>query len=320
MKNKAIVLSSIFAVLIIIIILIFMVNPNEEVKIVKIGYLPIISSLNLYIAQDQGFFEEEGITIETVQLQSSNQLIDALVRGDIDVAAASSSVPAMVADIIDPGKIKIFSVSDITEDHPSDAILVKEESLINSLEDLEGKKIGVFPGSTSSGLLRDFLSKKGIDVSNIEYVSLSPPNQLPALYGGSIDALQAYEPEITLAVQQGEVKKIYGSVYAEQLNHNPLTASLISSEFINENPELARKTVSVFDKAVTFMKTNDRESREIVVRKIGVNESIANEVIFRYMSKSDEVNNEALQSFADLLFEIGELESEIDVTKLLYSS
>ncbi len=319
MKTSHSLISVIVIVLIILGAFLF-ISPKQETEVVKIGFLPIISSLNLYVAQDNDYFTENGVTIEVIQLQSSNQLVDALVRGDIDIAAAASTVPVLAAGTIEPGIIQIFSVSDITPETPADAMIAMLESDVNSLNDLEGKKVGVFPGSTATNLLSSFLISHGVDVSNIEFIKISPPAQLSSLYSGSIDVLFAYEPSITIAMQEGKVKKIYeGSVYAEQLNHNPLSASLISSEFIKNNPKLAEKTVQAFNKASDLIKDDDSRAREVVLNHIKIDEAVAKEVVLRYMGRSDEINMEILQSFSNMLYDLGEIESKIDTSSLIYT-
>ncbi len=298
----------------------YSIYDQEEDNTVRIGYLPILASLPLYVAQENQYFEAEGINVEVVQLQSSNQLVDALVRGDIDIVVESSAVPVLIVETIDPNEIEIFSVSDITPQTPFDSIIVQEDSDLARLKDLEGKKIGVFPGSTATNLLKVYLEDNGVDTSKIEFVKIIPPNQLPALYEGSIDALHAYEPTSTIAIESNNAKKLYGSVYAEQLNHNPQGVALVSSDFIKENPELAEKVINSFDKATDFMKTNDKETREIITKYVKVDEGVAENTVLLYMSRSDEVNKNALQDYADMLFKLGELETKVDVSDLIYQS
>jgi len=86
--------------------------------------------------------------------------------------------------------------------HAWSGIGVRDKLTEYDLEDLEGKKIGVFPGSTATNLLKKFLSDNNIDISKIEFIQIVPPNQLPALYGGSIDVLHAYEPTTAIALQR----------------------------------------------------------------------------------------------------------------------
>jgi len=261
---------------------------------------------------------EQGVQIETTQLQSSNQLVDALVRGDIDIVVETSAVPALIAETIDSGKLKIFSASDITPETPFDSLIVKTGSSLNSLKDLEGKKIGVFPGSTATNLLKKFLSDNNVDTSKIEFIQIVPANQLPALYEGSIDVLHAYEPTTAIALESGNAKLLYSSIYAKQLNHNPQGIALISTKFISENPNLAKKTIEAFNQASDFITENDSETRELVIKYVKVEKNVANNVVFLYMSRSDKINEDALQSYADMLYDIGEMENKINVRRMLY--
>lgn len=319
MKNtKLITLIVVVAVIIVGAFLIFYQKPVET-KVVKIGYLPIMASLPLYVAQENEYFSEQGVQVETVQMQSSNQLVDALVRGDIDIVVESSAVPALIAETIDSGKIKIFSASDITPETPFDSLIIKSNSLLSSLKDLEGKKIGLFPGSTATNLLKKYLSDNGVDTAKMEFIQIIPANQLPALYAGSIDALHAYEPTTAIALQSGNAKKLYSSIYAKQLNHNPQGVALISTKFISENSRLAKKTVAAFNQASDFITKNDAKTREIVVEYVKVDKGVADNVVFLYMSRSDKINKDALQAYADMLNAIGEMENKINTSNLLYN-
>jgi len=317
MNNKKILMILIIVLIIVSLFSVFYFRQDKTT--VKIGYLPILASLPLYVAQENGYFVEEGVNIETVQLQSSNQLVDALVRGDIDIVVESSAVPALIVETIDSGELKIFSISDITTETPFDAVIVKKDSELEKLEDLENKKIGVFPGSTATNLLRKYLDEQGIDTSTIEFIQIIPPNQLSALYAGSIDALHPYEPSTTIAIESGNAKKIYGSIYASQLNHNPQGVALISTDFIKQNPSLAKKTINAFDKASDFIRQNDEETRKIIPKYVSVDQNVADKVILLYMGRSDNFDEEIMQDYADMIFEIGELESEVDVSNILYS-
>ena len=291
---------------------------EDRVPPVRIGYLPILASLPLFVAQENGYFNESGITIETVPLQSSNQLVDALLRGDIDIAVESSAAPVFMVETVDPGRVKIFSASDITVDAPFDSIVVRKESPIETLNGLEGRKVGVFPGTTATRLLKDFLVGKGINTAAMEFIQIVPQNQLPALYTGSVDALHSYEPATAIALDGGQARRLYGSVYAEQLNHNPQGVALISAAFIGKNPLRAQKVVAAFDYAFNDIRKNDTEARRIAATAFGIGQGAVGQVVFLYMSPSSTVNGEVLQAYADMLVSLGELQKKVDVSRLLY--
>ena len=145
-----------------------------------------MASLPLFIAEEKGFLAEEGLQFKTTAIATSNQLVDGVVAGNLDCYIESSAVPVLAVELQSPGKLKVFAVSEITRETPFDALLVKEDSPIKALSDLAGKKIGVFPGSTATNLLKKYLGDKGLDVSSITFVPMPPPNHLAALVRGSV--------------------------------------------------------------------------------------------------------------------------------------
>ncbi len=302
--------------LIVVALLVVSLFPRErQNQPVRIGYLPILASLPLFVAQENGYFNE---TVETFPLQSSNQLVDALLRGDIDIAVESSAAPVFMAELVDAGRMKIFSASDITADAPFDSLLVRKDSPIETLKSLKGRKIGVFPGTTATRLLKAFLAGKGLDTTTMEFIQIVPQNQLPALYAGSVDALHSYEPTTTIALEGGQARKLYGSVYAEQLNHNPQGVALLSAAFIEKSPLRAQNVVAAFDRAFNYLRENDTEARMIAAKTLGINQSAAERTVFLYMNPSGALNNDVLQAYADMLFSLGELKGRIEVSGILY--
>jgi NitT/TauT family transport system substrate-binding protein len=284
-----------FVILIVLIAITFLLIPGEKEEPVKIGYLQITGSHLLFIANNEGFFEEQGIDVELIRMQSSNQLAEALLRGDIDVSVEMSAVPILKISEEDPNSIKIFLISKIYIEDNFDAIIVDKESEILTLKDLENKKIATFPGSTASTLLKQFLESKDIDISTITFVPMPPPTHLSALSGGSVDAVHAYEPTISIAESGDVARKIYGSVYSEQINPSPQGVATISERFITENPDLANRIVEIFLEASTYLKENVDDSREILLQEMGLTEEVVAKLNF-YERSLDE---EAINSFKE---------------------
>ena len=71
-----------------------------------------------------------------------------------------------------PGRVRVVLHSKMTDDQPFDGLLVKKDSPVQSLADLKGRKVGVFPGTTALNLMKAFLKKKGIEPEGVEFVQL----------------------------------------------------------------------------------------------------------------------------------------------------
>jgi len=290
----------------------------EQPVTIRIGYLNIVASLPLFIAEEKGFLRDEGLKYEASVVATSNQLVDGLVAGNLDAFVESSAVPALAVELQSPGRVKLISVSEITAEAPFDSLLVKKESKIKSLQDLPGKKIGVFPGSTAGNLLKKYLMDKGVDVSKSEFLPLPPASQISALVQGSIDVLHAYEPTTAIALTTADVRTLSGSVYADMLSPNPQGVAGISSTFLAQHPAEAKRLVRALDRAMVFMREHDSEARQIVKSKMQLADAAAAKVVFLYMVPHSKVDGQVLQRYADMLTGIGELKGHVQVESLIY--
>jgi len=293
-------------------------DAQEKPTTVRIGYLNIVASLPLFVAEEKGFLAEEGVHFETRAIATSNQLVDAIISDNLDCFIEAAALPVLAVELQSPGRLKVFSASEITKNAPFDALLVRKESKIQGIGDLTGKKIGVFPGSTATNLLKKFLLDSNVDVSTINFVPIPPPNQLPALVSGSIDALHCYEPTTSIALIQGTVRKIHGSVYADMLSPNPQGVAAISSSFVKQYPEVSSKVIRALERAMVFLKENDKEARDIMMNRMQLTEQVSGQCVFLYMLPHKMIDPTVFQKYSDMLTELGELSGKVSVNNLIY--
>lgn len=294
-------------------------SSREGDVVARVGYLNIVASLPLFIAEEKGFFDQEGVRISGQPVATSNQLVDGLAAGNLDVFPESSAVPALAVELQSPGRLKVFSASAITRTTPFDALLVKQNSPIAKLSDLAGKKIGVFPGSTATVLLKKYLADSQVDVSKTIFIPMPAQNQLTGLLEGSVDAVHAYEPTIAIALNKGGIRKLFGSVYAEMLDPNPQGIAAVSTKFLAGHPQTAKKVIRSLERAMVFMRANEAEARQIMAKRLGLDESVAKSVVFLYMLPHQDIDRTVLQRYSDMLTALGELKGTVSVDGLLYS-
>ena len=73
---------------------------------------------------------------------------------------------------------------------------------IKSLKDLKGKKIGVTFASTGDLYLRTILRKNGITKRDYKRINTRPPSLVAVLDTGGVDAIVAWEPNLTRALDK----------------------------------------------------------------------------------------------------------------------
>ena len=114
------------------------------------------SSLPFLIADDLGFYREEGIRVEFTRLPTAGG-IQALVAGSLD--ASQIVGPTTLAAILSGAPLKVVTVFN---DKPTFKLYAKKQ--FRSFADLKGAKLGsTTPGSTNDRLLKIVLEKNGLD-------------------------------------------------------------------------------------------------------------------------------------------------------------
>ncbi len=239
-----------------------------------------------------------------------------MVRGDIDIGMISF-IPFFTIEQKEPGKLKIYNTSAMTNEHPFDRIIVKNDSPITEVKQLIGKKIGVFPGTSATNLAKDYLKKQGIDITTVEFVQMPPQNQLPALESSAIDALFAYEPALTIALTNG-ARAISPDIFAALVDGNPVGAGIITTKFINEHPETAKKTTDVINEAIRYQTEQEPKTRAIAKKIFNFNQEVADKFSITPILETGKINKAKVTELAEKLVAIGELPTKPNTDTIYY--
>lgn len=309
-KNTLILMS-----LILILILSFGCS-REQPKTMSFGYQPFGSNFAFFVAMEKGFFEEQGLTVNAVKIISANDAATAMIKGDI---VGNATLPLNVLLNVEesqPGLFKIFLVKATSEKVWSDYILVRKGSEIDSIEKLKDKKVGGYPGSAQQALLKLILGKF-MDDSEINTVEMPPATQLQGLESEQIDALLTYDELAMIALDKGIAQVLVENPIGKYVV-NPLYGFpyVLSSKFVKQHPQLAKKVRDAMYKAVDFINENNKEAREIMAKWTGSEPQIAMKVNLWDQVKVEDIDKDALQKLADIFVEAGIISKKIDTSHL----
>src|SRR5512134_3655811 len=163
---------------------------------VRIG-VPLFPTVSypVFIAQEKGFFEKNGLKAEIIRINSEPTTYQALISGDID---ATSGAPTGLVQSNLQG-IAVTSLGS-WDNLVSYTVMTKEK--VDDLSQLRGKKVGINRlGGKSSLILRVMLEDAGLNTSkDVTLLQLGGSQErLAALVRGGIDAAPvdfAFEPKM----------------------------------------------------------------------------------------------------------------------------
>ena len=219
------------------------------------------------IAEDRGYFEEEGLDIEIKEYPSGKRaLVDGLLAGEVDVAT-TADVP-IVFNTFERNDFSIITSISLVDS--AYEIVARRDSDIATPSDLKGKRIATQKGSGVQFFLHNFLIINGLSESDIE-LSFKNAEELPAaLVSGEIDAFSMREPYTSQA------KELLGDnavVFSEKGTYLATGTLVAFNNFIEERPEAVKKIIRALIKAEEFVRENQDQAIEIVANRIGTDKS-----------------------------------------------
>ncbi len=299
------------------VILIFFGCAKKPEK-VRIGYLDVTNSLPLYVAVENHLFNDRNINVELIKFQTSNDLVEALIAGRIDLEVSASTSFLFAMELRSSGEFKIFSVNLQTKEKYPDNIIVREGSSISSVKDLAGKTLGTFPGSTFM-VITKLILRYFLDPDQVSIEQIPPTVQVEALASGKVDAIYTMEPFSTLAIEKAN-GRILEAAPAEKYILDPLPggAAAFSSAFLKNNPQTAKKIINSFNDAIDFIRTNEPAAKEYLTKFTLLSTDLVKKITIVEFWKLNEIDLAPLQKYSDILTNEGDLKEKVNVNEMIY--
>jgi NitT/TauT family transport system substrate-binding protein len=138
----------------------------------------------------------------------------------------------------------------------SSALVVKKGVAVKSVSDLLGKKIGYVPGTMHEILLREALTRHGLNPEkDVHLTRVDFYDMGLALARGGIDAFLSGEPFPSLAVQQGYGEILSYPYYGESVG-TINAGMLVHRDTIEKNPGLVQQLVRTHQQATEYLTTH----------------------------------------------------------------
>ena len=212
----------------------------------RIGYLTVLNALPLNIAQDAGYFADEGLTVELKLFLSAKDLTGAVLAGELD---------GLQADLVSAlrmnaggGDMRVVRHVGITN-QPFVTLLASPQSGIQSVAELAGARIGLSHNTIIQYMTDSLLAGVGMSAADVEYVEVS---KILARYNdllrGEIDAASLPEPFASLTLRYGARPLVDDSVMA----YVPEALSL-RAEALAAKGDMARAFLRAYERAVATL-------------------------------------------------------------------
>ncbi|MDR2505010.1 MAG: ABC transporter substrate-binding protein [Oscillospiraceae bacterium] len=234
--------------------------------VVRVAYGPGLCHAALHAAIENGFFdEEEGFNYVLIPLDIS-LIPDAAATGTID---ASQGMVGKWGVPLENG-LGIQITNGIHRG--CSKIVVRADSDVNSIADLQGKKIGV-PALSDPIVLtfRRALAEVGLDYGadsrDVEFAVFPSADLANALNQGFIDAYAGGDPAITITSEEYGFRTLLDTALDEPFGHEYCCVGFVSNDLARNHPTLAAKYVNALLKGGQYVKDHPLETAAFQLEK-----------------------------------------------------
>lgn len=170
-------------------------TPLEPITI-KVGYMNNYGSLwSVLTAEQMGYMEEQGITLELSSFADGPTIISAMESGSIDIGYIGDGAHKLCA----AGNAEIIALSHVSN---GDAVIGRPN--VTSLEDLAGKTVAYSAGTSSEVILTNALNSVGLTMDDINAMNMDSSAIVTAMMTGDVDACALWSPESLTVLEQVE--------------------------------------------------------------------------------------------------------------------
>ena len=235
-------------------------NGLEDFSIVLDWYPNALHSF-LYVAQEKGYFAEEGLNLVVNFPANTNDGISLPAAGRADVGMYYLQDAILTAVEED---VPIVSIGAVTQESLNVVIALKESG-IDDAEDLKGKKIGYAGTALSEAQVECMLENAGVSAEDCELIDVGF-DLLTATTTGQVDATigNMVNHEVPQLEEEGvEINYFFPTQFGVPEYYE--LVFLAGKDAVENNPEKLQKFLRAVDKGFDYMQENPDEALQILL-------------------------------------------------------
>jgi ABC-type nitrate/sulfonate/bicarbonate transport system substrate-binding protein len=224
------------------------------------------SMAEVVIADKKGYFSDEGLTVETKFVSFGSEIPPAVAGGSIVLGKQAGGGVILMAQTT---QVRVFvRTSDISG---GIGVVVQPTANIKTINDLEGKKLGMPKTTPNTNGVKKLMAAYGADYAKITIANMQPADAVTAFQKGDIDA--AFVPETALSkiresggilLHTGQVSWLDGTPKPKAFGYYNPDVLFATKEFADKNPNTILALMRAMKRGVEYIKSNPDDAAQIV--------------------------------------------------------
>jgi NitT/TauT family transport system substrate-binding protein len=236
-------------------------HPGTGIAPLSVSYLLWSGSFPIVIAQEKGFFAQQGVQVKAT-LNDSPTATDQLIAAFSGGKSGGALMPlgdAISVSVNNP-QTRIVAIVDTSDG--ADAIIAQPE--IKTIADLKGKRIGTKLGSFSEMFVIEALKANGLTPDDVMLTNTPAEQIVDRLQSQELQAGHTWEPFVSESKMQ-QKRVIFTSHQTPDLIPDIL---LFSEDVLRDRPQDVRAFIRAWFQAVEYWKANPKEGSALIARTL----------------------------------------------------
>ena len=229
-------------------------GPVEKITLAAAEYL---IGTPVYIAEEQGFFEKNGLEVTIKGYKSGKAAADALIAGESDISTSADNV--FVHNSFEHEGLRVIGT---IANAQMKELLARKDKGFTTINDLKGKKLGVTKKSGAAFQLGVFLTLNYLSYQDMEIVDLRPPEIVKAVINGDIDAAFTWDPYAYLIK-----KKLGDNVISWPGGEDFYFLIIAKDDWIKNSPAAVERFIKSVLEAEAYIKENPESAKEFARKR-----------------------------------------------------
>lgn len=246
-------------------------DAQQDGGTIQIGINDFPSYELLYLAQEKGFYRDEGVQVRIVEFASLSDAARAFGNKQLD-AIATTLVDLVIADQNDPGNMKAGWV--LHESTGADTILGGTQ--VRNINDLYGRRVGLETTSVGLLVLGRALQLHNMALKDVKLVNLDPLSGESALARGEIDALVTYAPYSVRLAKKPGIRKIFDT---RAIPGEIVDVLAFSAELVTGRASDIKRIVRAYMRAQSFLREQPEQAIAIMAQRERIDASSFRQVL-----------------------------------------
>jgi NitT/TauT family transport system substrate-binding protein len=234
--------------------------------VIGIGGQTLLTYLPTTLADELGYFEEEGLDVDLQDLQGGSKALTAMIGGSTEVTSGYYEHTIQMQAKNQP--VKAFVNMNLSSGL---ALVVSEKNkdTIKTVADLKGRNVGVTaPGSSTDMFVKYLLSQNGMEIDAAAVSAIGAGSSaVAAVEQGQVDAAIMLEPDITVLEKRigvkptilEDVRTLDGLQDVFGTDAWPSSSLYASEDWLEKNPETAEKLATAIKRTLEYVAEHSGE-------------------------------------------------------------